>query len=288
MGSAQALTGPLNRCVQCENFVLCEECSSEQREMHDSEHLFLTIPFPLVGCTSSSTAELLRTAPHGAHTFSSMWPMELMSTDAERCSHAYIELLRGNNPFKYHPHRCSACGASRIECILYSSVPHTPTPNPAEAVTHLCAPCWQLKYAFMSSFATTCNCHVSVFADGIDTIDLRFKNDPRHPDSREGGSGLPGDVWIKSLTLDLATEFGFSSSAEPPASNVDEVNTQLPLLKRTITDLLTLSTQRRRRPSNTRVSNGRACRWHTRTRWEPTTRMRARPAVMTATATPNQ
>lgn len=65
-----------------------------------------------------------------------------------RLTKGRTELIRANNPYKYHPYRCHDCNASQIEGILYSSIPHTPTPNPVDEVVHLCAPCWKTRYAF--------------------------------------------------------------------------------------------------------------------------------------------
>ena len=46
---------------------------------------------------------------------------------------------------------------------------------------------------------------------------FRYRNDPRNPEGLDeaGCAGLPGDVWVKSLTLNLADEFGFASVISP-------------------------------------------------------------------------
>jgi hypothetical protein len=64
----RSVVGPLNRCARCASFDLCESCSANQKEMHHGEHVFITIPFPLVNCTAS-VDELLRAAPNGSSTF---------------------------------------------------------------------------------------------------------------------------------------------------------------------------------------------------------------------------
>jgi hypothetical protein len=64
----RSVVGPLNRCARCASFDLCESCSANQKEMHHGEHVFITIPFPLVNCTAS-VDELLRAAPIGSPTF---------------------------------------------------------------------------------------------------------------------------------------------------------------------------------------------------------------------------
>lgn len=56
--------GPLYVCTVCPNFNLCQQCCSQLKEMHEVEHQFVALPFPLPGGLPSMH-QLLGNAPTG-------------------------------------------------------------------------------------------------------------------------------------------------------------------------------------------------------------------------------